>query len=215
MVANKVKQLWGVEFSVVPEGLQEDQVVSFVNRLMEKSHNGGSENNRQSSLLKLAEQTVIEAHKLAESIKEQAVREAGIEVERIRADSDEKARDQAPAQAEASAKSNSIVAKAEQQARELSTRARREAQNVVKDANQRAEDHEAEARLEAEFKVRKLTARFTDEIRSAVTNISNNLLPSLEESVKVSDETPNASNGKASQPARHSGRVKAKVPSKR
>ena len=48
-----VKQLWGVEFNVVAEGLDEDEVVSYVNTIR-------ADQARQASLQKLAEQTVVE-----------------------------------------------------------------------------------------------------------------------------------------------------------
>ena len=83
MVSGNAKKLFGTEFSIVPHGLSEEEVVSFVNNLKLEPHNGGFDEKRQSSLITLAEQTVIEAHKLAESIKEQAVRDAEAEAARI------------------------------------------------------------------------------------------------------------------------------------
>jgi hypothetical protein len=41
-----VKEHWGVEFRVVPDGLAEDEVVSFVNNLMEQSRVGGDDDDR-------------------------------------------------------------------------------------------------------------------------------------------------------------------------
>ena len=57
------KKLWGESFHVVPEGLDEDEVVKYVDKLK-------VELDRQSALQKLAEQTVVEADKLAGSIKD-------------------------------------------------------------------------------------------------------------------------------------------------
>ena len=83
MAGNNVKHLWGAEFSVVPEGLSEGQVVSFVNDLIARSQGNGAEAERHSSMVQLAEKTILEAHKLAESIKERATRDAEAEAERI------------------------------------------------------------------------------------------------------------------------------------
>ena len=57
---NTAKEHWGVKFSVVPNGLSEEEVVSFVDDLMKSSK---SSDDKQASLIKLAEQTVIEADK--------------------------------------------------------------------------------------------------------------------------------------------------------
>ena len=83
MAGNNVKHLWGAEFSVVPEGLSEGQVVSFVNDLIARSQGNGAEGERHSSMVQLTEKTILEAHKLAESIKERATRDAEAEAERI------------------------------------------------------------------------------------------------------------------------------------
>ena len=70
MGSKKTKQLF------VPDGPSEEQVVAYVESLTPQTQNGGPDSGRQSSLVKLAEQTVIEAHKLAEEIKEQAIKDA-------------------------------------------------------------------------------------------------------------------------------------------
>ena len=150
MATNHVKQIWGTEFSIVPNGLSEEEVVSFVDSLMVRNQDGGAVEKRQSSLIQLAEQTVIEAHKLAESIKEQAVRDGEAEAARITKLAEEKAREQAQrireaAQEEANANASEIVANAQQEAQQLGRKARREAQDILQAARQRAEDIESEA----------------------------------------------------------------------
>ena len=202
MASNNVKELWGVEFSVVPEGLSEDQVVNFVNGLISRSQEGGTEEDRHSSLFKLAEQTVVEAHKLAESIKEEARKEAEAEVARIRVAAEEAAREQAQqvlvkARGEATAKSSKIIANAEEEAQQALRSTRNEAHEILQAAKQSATDLQSQARMEAEYTVRKLQARLIDEIRSGVTNICNSLLPSLNDSVDGSDDKVDVPNGDA------------------
>jgi vacuolar-type H+-ATPase subunit H len=70
-------------------------------------------------------------------------------------------------------------------------KARREAHDIVMAAKQQADDFVSDARLEAEYMVRKLTARATDEIREAVANISNSLLPEIDQPFEVETESPN------------------------
>ena len=65
----EVKQLWGTEFHFVSKGLAEEEVVSFVEKLMDQARETGEDHDRQSSLLKLAEQTVVEADKLGSLVK--------------------------------------------------------------------------------------------------------------------------------------------------
>ena len=66
----EVKELWGTRFDVVQNGLSEEQVVSFVTDLMAEAQKAREGQERQSSLLKLAEQTVLEAERMAAEIKD-------------------------------------------------------------------------------------------------------------------------------------------------
>ena len=83
MATKQVAKLWGMDFSVVPEGLARDEVVAYVDGLKSELQTTGPKGAQQSSLVKLAEQTVIEAHKLAEEVLEQAHTDAEAEAARI------------------------------------------------------------------------------------------------------------------------------------
>ncbi len=201
-----VKQLWGVDFRVVPQGLAEDEVVSFVDKLMKESRTAGDEQERAASLHRLAEQTVVEADKLAESIKQQATEEAEEAAARIAADSEEQATVQSQriikkAEREAAALSNAAGSKSEKEAQEVIARARAEVQEILQDARDKVVSMEAEAKLEAEYLIRRMTVKFVEEIRSVVTETSNNLLPSLEAEISKSGETAMLSDGGDAQPA--------------
>ena len=220
MPSNNVKELWGVEFSVVPDGLAEEQVVNYVNGLISRSQEDGAEQDRHSPLFKLAEQTVVEAHQIAESTKEEARREAETEAARIRAKAEENAQEQAQqiletARNEAAAKSNKIVANAEEEAQHILRSTRSEAHDILQAAKQTAEDLQSQAKLEAEYTVRKLQAKLTEEIRSGVTKICNNLLPSLNDSVDGFDDKVDVPNGEAAQPATAFTQVKMRTSAKR
>lgn len=140
---------------------------------------------REAPLYKLTEQLVVEAHKLAQRAKEEAIREAETEAATIRADAEVEAREQVlePARAEANAQSRAIMAEAEQEAQRVSKSAGEEARGIVQAAKQKADHMESEA----EFRIRKLTDKVTAEIRSALSDISK-LLPTAEDSGRASGD---------------------------
>ncbi len=213
MAGNNVKHLWGAEFSVVPEGLSEGQVVSFVNDLMARSQGNGAEAERHSSMVQLAEKTILEAHKLAESIKEKATRDGEAEAERIIKLAQETAREQVArvlesAQRQAEIDANAVAAQAESQAQQITRKAHREAQDVLQAAKQQAADVASEARLEAEYTVRKLTSRVSDELRAAVATISSSILPDLD--AAPSDSQPIVSPRKTSRSGASGGGTRRK-----
>ncbi len=72
MESNRVKELWGTQFPIVEEGLSEEAVVSFVNGIMERSPKDAKEPKQSPALLKLAEETVLEAHRIADEMQEDA-----------------------------------------------------------------------------------------------------------------------------------------------
>ena len=213
MAGNNVKHLWGTEFSVVPEGLLEGQVVSFVNDLIARSQGNGAETERHSSLVQLAEKTILEAHKLAESIREKATRDAEAEAERITKLAHEKAREQVArvleaAKREAEIDAKAVAAQAESQAQQITRKALREAQDILQAAKQQAADIASEARLEAEYTVRKLTSRVSDELRAAVATILGSILPDLD--AAPSDPQPTESPRKTSRSGDSGGGARRK-----
>ena len=189
--AEAKKVLWGVEFHMVPEGLAEDEVVSFVDDLMKQSHQIREEQERQASLHKLAEQTVIEADKLAEGIKQQARGEAEAEAARLIAAAEQEGRERAQrivraAERESTTLSTDSVAKSKEEAEQILTQARREAELAIKAAKDGLPAIDSEAKLEAEYLIRRFTVKFVEQIRSAVTDTCNDMLPSLDDLMKES-----------------------------
>jgi F0F1-type ATP synthase membrane subunit b/b' len=190
---NTSKEHWGVKFSVLPNGLSEDEVVAFVDDLMKSNK---SSNLKQASLIKLAEQTVIEADKLAEKIKEDARDEAKQETEKILATATTKAQEQVEVAAQktetdALTKANEILAQAEKSAEETRNRAEKETQalvakaqkeavSIIDSASDRVNAIRNEAKIEAEFIVRRTSNRLADEIKAAIVDISQNVLAQLD-----------------------------------
>ena len=180
----EVKELWGVTFDLVPRGLSEEQVSSFVTELMDKAAEERAVHEKQASLLRLAEQTVVEADRLAENIKERAREEGQAEAAKIRAEATAKARDDARAVAdaaekEAKAHASSTHTKAQDEGQNLIRKA--EARRLLDDARGRVASTEAEAKLEAEFIVRRMTQKVSEGIRRAVNETCDDLLPTLDE----------------------------------
>ena len=205
-ITEEVREHWGVEFSVVPQGLAEEEVVSFVGRVMEEADKAREERDRLASLVKLAEQTVVEADKLAESIKQQARHEAEEEAAKIRTAAEEQAKEQArrslrKAERDVAEQSSAAVAKADQEAQEIIERARREARDIIEPVLEKVAGLEKEAKLEAEYAVRRFASKFVEEIRGAVTEATNNTLPTMDTFFRESDYSSILAEGADAQPA--------------
>jgi len=189
MATNPAKEHWGVKFSVVPNGLDEEEVVSFVKALMEKSQRGGSAQDQQSSLVKLAEQTVIEADRLADRIKEEARKTAEAESDKILKAASEKAQAEVrkllqKAEKDAAVTSSDAAGKAASDAQGAVDAAHREALGLLERARDGADAIQAEAKLEAEFIIRRTAAQLTEEVRSALNEVSQTLLSDLQKSLE-------------------------------
>lgn len=148
---------------------------------------------RHASLLKLAEQTVVEADKLAESIKEQAKKEAEEERAKIVSAAREEAKAAAErvtsrAEREAADQIETAVKKAEQDANEILANARKDSDRILQAAREKLPGIESAAKLEAEYIVRRFTVNFVEEIRSAVTEAAEQMLPNLDDLMKRSGQ---------------------------
>ncbi len=122
-----VAEMGGHEFKIVKKGLDKAQVAAFINELVRQRDELISERDESLkreghmlSLTRLAERTVIEADKLTEEIKkeaiEQAKTEAKIEADKLTEEIKKEAMEQAKAEADA------IMAKAKEQSQEQTQR---------------------------------------------------------------------------------------------
>ena len=118
-----VAEMGGHEFKIVKKGLDKTQVAAFINELIRQRDELRNERDEllkrekhMLSLTRLAERTVIEADKLTEEIKreaiEQAKTEAKIEADKLTEETKREAIEQAKAEADA------IMAKAKEQSQE-------------------------------------------------------------------------------------------------
>lgn len=181
------KEHWGVRFSVVPQGLSEQQVVNFVNDLIAKSK-PQSDQEKHSSLLRLAEQTVVEAEKLATEIKERAKKQIEAEAAKVKEEALASAKEAAAklareAEKDAAEKVTEAAERATHEAHAIITKAKREGQVILEEARARVKSTESEMRLEAEFVVRRMTQNVAEGLRRAVTDTTNQILPAVDELV--------------------------------
>ena len=161
---------------------------------------------KQTLLLKLAERTVLQAEALAQEITDRARKaseaegvkllerytgEAQDEVRRILEEAKKRSTEIiAEATAQANDEKQSILRQAHKDEQEVSARARAEeheivskaqyeAQTLVSASKAGAESIESNATLRAEFIIWQMSQNAADEIRRAVLDICNNLLPEL------------------------------------
>ena len=140
---------------------------------------------RESPIYKFAEQLMSEAQSLADKSKEEVIGAANAEAAKIRADAEVEAREKIlePAQLEAESKARITIADGEQKAREILSSARDEAKQIGATAKDRAERMESEAG----GRIQRLTDTVTEEIRSALKDITR-LLPGSEGAADAPDE---------------------------
>lgn len=92
------KKLWGVDFNIVGSGLDETQVVRFVNEMVRQF-----EASTPASVRSILKSAIAEAEKVAAAVKVRATVEAQEEAARIIAEANEKASAQKKAQTEGAA----------------------------------------------------------------------------------------------------------------
>jgi len=134
----EVKKLLGQEFKVVKRGLAEEQVMAFINQLIDQRDKLLAKQQHINSLQILAEKTVTEANELAEQIRCEAQSEAGGIIEEAR----ERAKEifeetQRQAQAEAQEKVNRVLAQARQEASSIVEVTKRQVSSEIKAIGER------------------------------------------------------------------------------
>ena len=72
MTRQRVRRLWDRDFAIVDGGLAEDEVVAFVEDLLQRYNELLAERRHLDTLRQLAERRLLEAQKLADSIVQQA-----------------------------------------------------------------------------------------------------------------------------------------------
>lgn len=157
-----IVELWGHEFSLAKNGLDETQIVSFVNELISERDLLLQRAEHLSTLTRLAEKTIVEADRLAEDIKKETI-------------------DEAKTGAEA------ILAKAEEQSQQMIEEKRTE---IITIATGEAEALKANAEREAELLIAQQRERIQPEIRNVAQQLYQELRSQIEglmQQVKASE----------------------------
>ena len=169
MRKRKTRQLWESEFNVVKEGLDEKQVVAFVNNLIAQHRT--LQQASADSLRSLLKTAVTDAEQLAASIK-------------------------AKAQAEAEAEAAGIIAQAKQEDQEIRRRAeiaaQKEAEDILSVASKKAEITEVEAKQQALLFLLRAREEIEKEVREeykrAYTRLSSSLQNLVDEGQDIEVE---------------------------
>jgi len=156
IIGNSVKDdvvvLAGCEFKRAKNGLDETQVASFINELVQQRDKLAESQDHLASLNRLAERTIVEADKLAKQIKTEAAEQA-------------------------KADSAAIVDKAKEQARQT---VEKKVAEAVRLADQEAAAIRAKAEEEAALQLENQKNKIQRELRDLVNQQSGYLLEELE-----------------------------------
>jgi vacuolar-type H+-ATPase subunit H len=158
---SKIRQIWGRKFKIVKNGLDEAEVFSFIGGLIDQNNALASKLEHLDSLTKLAERTVIEANKQAQSIKKEGEEKANAsaasiiaeaedkarkEIDRITSEGERKARQSAQEKiAAAEQQAQSMLTAAEEKTKSIKTNADNEANRIITEAKQNAMAAEQQA----------------------------------------------------------------------
>lgn len=151
----KAREIWGRQFTIIKNGLDEREVFSFIGRLINQNNEYAEKLEHLDSLVMLSEGTVIEADKEAERIKIQAQDEANEQAQAITIHTEEEANAQAAkiiaaAEAKAKAQAERIIADAEATIQEKLSTAEQQDRNISKAAEERAREIKEKAQGEAQ-----------------------------------------------------------------
>jgi vacuolar-type H+-ATPase subunit H len=150
----KTKEIWGREFHLVKQGLDEREVFSFVGGLIDRNNEYSEKLEHLDSLEKLGENTIIEADQEAERIRQQACDDAHKEAEAILAQAEEEARvrsDRILAQAEEAAalQAGQVISEVTEAVQQKLAAAHRLADDIISSAEADARQETAAVREKA------------------------------------------------------------------
>lgn len=157
--APAARKLWGRDFSVTAEGLEEGQVVQFVDSLLGRYEILEKQQRHYFSLGTLSEKAAIEADKAAEAIRQRARGKAEAESARVIA--------------EAHQKSQQMLSEAKAAAREAT---RPEVESVLAVARRRSALIEEDAKRQAQMFFVKSRELIAEDLEHAVQQASSQLL---------------------------------------
>jgi len=178
--SDKVKELWGRNFKIVKNGLDEAEVFSFVGNLIDQNNEYALKLENLDTLLRFADNTVIEAKKQAESSKIEIEEQANKRAAAVISEAEEKAKTE----------TEIIITEAQEKANAEAERVLVEAQEQVKEINEKAERALAEAanRAEEQEKAKAEADKLLAEIEKRVKKIDEEEEKARTEAVKRAEE---------------------------
>ena len=171
------KELFGRTFKIVKNGLDEDEIVNFLGNLIEQNTDLVAKLQHLGSLKKLAENTVIEAES---------------EAERIRLESEQKAKDMASAiiaEAKEAAEKNAreSIQETERSVEALKASAEAEANRIKAEATQKAEELAREMRATAQKETQNILRNNKEELKKYYKQIYKNLVANLDSITEITN----------------------------
>jgi F0F1-type ATP synthase membrane subunit b/b' len=151
-MSKDVMELWGHEFSIVKNGLSENEIASFVSKLIKERDALAKRQEHLSSLVQLAERTVVQADNIAKQIEEDATNRAKTEAD-------------------------TIIARAEEQAQQIIEEKTKEAMAV---GRKEAETIKANAQKQAELLLEEKVKGVQTELKNTAQRLYSELLTRLE-----------------------------------
>jgi vacuolar-type H+-ATPase subunit H len=142
----KIKEIWGRQFNIVKNGLDEAEVFSFLSRIVDQNQELASKLEHVDSLRKLAEKAVIEASRHAERIKTEADQIANDKANEIIAQAQQQGRSEV----------DRIISESESSALERISAAEQLAQDLLAQAEEKANELTSEILADAQEKAKKL-----------------------------------------------------------
>ena len=163
--SGKAKEIWGRKFRIVKNGLDEREVFSFISSLIDQNKEYAEKLEHLNSLVRLAENMIIEAAKQAEGIKIEAEEKAGEKAKAIIIQAEEQTK----------AETERIITEAERSSQERISAAEQLGRDIVKAAEEKAEAEaediiakgEEKAKAEAEKIIAEVEATTQERVSTA------------------------------------------------
>jgi len=159
----QVKHLWGQEFTIVNDGLDETEVSSFIGQLMQQNKEYAARQEHLNSLRMLAENTVIEAEKQAQHAMVESQEKANRAAEATIKEAEAKAREEA----------NGIIMEAQEKSKADATTIISEAANEAERLQQKAQAILGETEETARLKLSQTEQQASEILGTARTEADN------------------------------------------
>ncbi|HEY79286.1 MAG TPA: hypothetical protein G4O09_09255 [Dehalococcoidia bacterium] len=192
------RQLWGRDFDIVKEGLDESQVAMFITELIGERDDLLHRQDHLDSLTKLAERTVAEADKLAADIRKEIEEESRAQAAMILAQAEKEAQElmeqkQAEILAVANKEAQEVRDRAQQEAAVIRDRAQQEVEHLVNQQQQRVQEEVKEMAQKLHSQLMAGLKGVTEQATALQAEWESKLSVSLEGSLSPASISPSPS----------------------